>query len=42
MFEVGEGSVGAHRGLSMVVRLDREKPVMGAGTSGRWQCRSGQ
>jgi hypothetical protein len=35
-FEVREGSVGAHQGLSMVMRLDGEKPMMGAGTGGRW------
>jgi hypothetical protein len=40
-FEVREGSVGAHQGLSMVMRLDGEKPMMGAGTGGRWRCRSG-
>jgi hypothetical protein len=32
--EVGEGSAGAHLGLSTVVQLDGEKPVMGAETGG--------
>jgi hypothetical protein len=41
-FEVGEGSVGAHRGLSMVVLLSREKLAMGAGTGGRRRCQSGR
>jgi hypothetical protein len=41
-FEVGEGSAGAHRGLSMVVWLSREKLAMGAGTDGHRRCQSGQ
>jgi hypothetical protein len=32
--EVGEGSAGAHPGLSTVVRLGGEKLAMGAGTGG--------
>jgi hypothetical protein len=31
----GRGSAGAHPGLSMLVWLSGEKPVMGAGTGGR-------
>jgi hypothetical protein len=40
--EVGEGSAGAHLGLSTVVQLDGEKPVMGAGTGGRRWCQRGR
>jgi hypothetical protein len=39
---MGGGVSGGSPGLSMVVRLDGEKPMMGAGTGGHRGCRIGR